>query len=464
MIDQTVKNHQFSNEKSIDNQNVGKEKIIKNKKLIGAFLGTIVEYYDYSLYGLSSGILVTHLLPAGSKLSQLINVFLIYMFGYFGKPLGGLFFSYIGDVYGRKTALRITMLGIALPTFVIAMLPSYQTAGMFTAYMLMFCRFFQGFFVAGEYDGAAIYVIEHFGLKRGYIASAVTRATGVIGMLIALLSINFFNSSLFDSINWSWRIPFFLSLPFALFTLYYRSFLQETPEFISSKNKVKNLPADIENISYYKQKNSKIRSILSIFTFMRKYHLDLMLTILLAGGFGVTYQVSIMFMKQYLVFIIPGAKSLVSNFFVFVVILFGFSMVLSGFLADKFGHMKIIYLSSAFASLSIFLMIFAVYIANINFMLFSASLMAFFVAPFNGLAHGFMAHLFPANVRYRGVNIGHTVGSMFMSSTTGYVCFSLIKQFKSNLIPLFYALVFVIVATITMHYINNRSEKNNAKK
>ena len=126
------------------------------KKVTGAFLGTIVEYYDYSLYGFSAGIIAEKFFPGVDKVSSLMYVFAIYALSYLAKPIGSIFFSKIGDKYGRRFSLKITMVGIAIPTLIIGILPEYNSIGVLTTQILVLCRFFQGFFVAGEYDGAAI--------------------------------------------------------------------------------------------------------------------------------------------------------------------------------------------------------------------------------------------------------------------------------------------------------------------
>ena len=167
------------------------------KKVTGAFLGTIVEYYDYSLYGFSAGIIAEKFFPGVDKVSSLMYVFAIYSLSYLAKPLGSIFFSRIGDKYGRRFSLRITMIGIAIPTLIIGILPEYNSIGVITTQILVLCRFFQGFFVAGEYDGTAIYVIEHIGGKHHYTASALTRSAGVAGLLLGIATTNLFNSSVF---------------------------------------------------------------------------------------------------------------------------------------------------------------------------------------------------------------------------------------------------------------------------
>ena len=402
------------------------------KKVTGAFLGTIVEYYDYSLYGFSAGIIAEKFSPGVDKVSSLMYVFGIYALSYLAKPIGSVFFSKIGDKYGRRFSLKITMVGIAIPTLIIGILPEYNSIGVLTTQILVLCRFFQGFFVAGEYDGAAIYVIEHIGEKYHYTASSLTRSAGVAGLLLGIASTNLFNSSLFP--EWAWRVPFILSLPLALITLYYRKFLEETPVFIESQ---------AQKIEFF-----------SLFPFIKRQWFVLCLVIILSGGFGVTYQVTVIFMKQYLPLVVPNASNIMSALSVMIVIGFGISMPIAGLLADRFGRNIVVKFSLLLTLIACVLLIMAINYQLLNLAIISCMLLAVSVAPFNALAHGVIIKAFRANERYRGVSIGHTTGSLLMSGTANYVCLYFMKNFNLNLFPVIYISFFAVVSYFAIGFFN----------
>jgi len=402
------------------------------KKVTGAFLGTIVEYYDYSLYGFSAGIIAEKFFPGVDKVSSLMYVFGIYALSYLAKPIGSVFFSKIGDKYGRRFSLKITMVGIAIPTLIIGILPEYNSIGVLTTQILVLCRFFQGFFVAGEYDGAAIYVIEHIGEKYHYTASSLTRSAGVAGLLLGIASTNLFNSSLFP--EWAWRVPFILSLPLALITLYYRKFLEETPVFIESQ---------AQKIEFF-----------SLFPFIKRQWFVLCLVIILSGGFGVTYQVTVIFMKQYLPLVVPNASNIMSALSVMIVIGFGISMPIAGLLADRFGRNIVVKFSLLLTLIACVLLIMAINYQLLNLAIISCMLLAVSVAPFNALAHGVIIKAFRTNERYRGVSIGHTTGSLLMSGTANYVCLYFMKNFNLNLFPVIYISFFAVVSYFAIGFFN----------
>jgi MFS family permease len=397
--------------------------ILKNNKVIGAFLGTIVEYYDYSLYGFSIAIIASKFFNNQDSISNLTNAFAVYAFSYFAKPLGSLIFSSLGDWYGRKIALSITILGIAIPTTFIGLLPTYEDIGVWSTIILVACRFIQSIFAAGEYDGAAIYVIEHLGEKHHYTASAIIRCSGVVGLLLGIGASNLFSSHIFP--EWGWRIPFLLSLPLAFVALYYRRKFEETPQFEKIKKSKQNVATFSDLVKGQK--------------------FNLLMVIILAGGFGVTYQVSIIFMKQYLPIVAPPTQLFISTFSIILVACFGVCMPIAGVLADKFGQLKII-LSSLISSI-----IWAgfagvgIYFQMINLILISLIALSASVAPVNALAHGIAVKAFPVQQRYRGIGIAHTIGSVLMSGSANFICMKFIG-FGFYLFPMLYVMIFSFIA------------------
>lgn len=410
-------------------------KDVSKKKIIGAFMGTIVEYYDYSLYGFSASIIAAKFFPASDHLTSLTNVFAVYTIAYLSKPLGSIIFGRIGDIYGRKTALSITILGIAIPTMIIGLLPEYSSIGIMSTLILIACRFLQSIFIAGEYDGAAIYVIEHLGDKYRATASAITRATGVLGLLVGIASTIFFNAHIFP--DWGWRIPFLLSFPLSLVAIYYRNNMEETPVFKEIKD------SEVKQVKLTSLINSQWRNILAVIFF--------------AGGFGVTYQISIIFMKQYLPIILPASTLVISSFSVLLVLCFGLTMPFSGFLADRYGLMRVINYSLSGTISSCIILIIAVKYEMLNLSLAACLLLASSVAPFNALAHSAIIRVFPIHQRYSGVSLGHTIGSMLMSGSANYVCLKFMKILDFDLFPIFYLMVFAIISNLMIQIFEKQS-------
>ena len=211
---------------------------MKKKGLIGALLGTVVEYYDYGLYGFAAEAIRQNFFPHSDPLMGLMWSYGVYAAGYLAKPLGAYLFGLIGDNLGRRYSLLLTICGMALPTALIGLTPSFAAIGLWAPIIVVCCRFVQGIFAGAEYDGAVLFIMEHIPKEQKSLGSALTRATGVTGLIFANLMVYLFVDPS-NPLNIMWRVPFLLSLPLAFLTLYFRRYMQETPEF--EKEKTKNI-------------------------------------------------------------------------------------------------------------------------------------------------------------------------------------------------------------------------------
>src|SRR5690242_6766707 len=114
-----------------------------------AIFGTILEYYDYALYGFYASQLATAFFPNTDPTVALLQTYGVFLVGSFAKPLGAIIFGTLGDRYGRAMALKMSMIGMALPTLCIGLLPEYSTVGWWAPFLLLMCRMIQGIFVSG---------------------------------------------------------------------------------------------------------------------------------------------------------------------------------------------------------------------------------------------------------------------------------------------------------------------------
>jgi len=399
------------------------------KKSFPVLLGTIVEYYDYSLYGFCPLILAAAFLPSTNPSVALIATYGVFAIGSLSKPIGSLIFGWIGDNFGRKAALNVTITGIALPTFIIGCMPTYEQIGFLASIALIGCRFLQGVFVAGEYDGAALYVIEH-AQKQKALGSALVRTTGVLGLLVGSLMVAFFTQANLPS--WMWRLPFLLSLPLGLITLYLRRTMTETPEFLNFLDK--------------KQSPQKPFSLV-----LQQHWREITLVVLLCGAFGGTYQISVIFLKSFLPLIVPEAQLNAQWLNPFVIFMFGLSMPIAGIIADRYGIARIIRQGILLGIGASALMIYALIQQSALLIIIAQILLVIGVAPFNALSHALVYSFFSVNYRYRCLSVGHTVGSMALSGTAPMLCSIFWKATTLSYTPILYTMSLLVLGyTMTM--------------
>ena len=208
-------------------------------KVIGASaVGTMIEWYDFYIFGSLATILAGHFFPQGNATLATLQTLATFAAGFAARPFGALVFGRVGDVVGRKYAFLVTLLIMGGATFVIGLLPGYATIGVLAPLSLLVLRLVQGLALGGEYGGAATYVAEHVPNHRRGFYTAFIQTTATLGLFISLLVILAVRASLSDEAwrEWGWRVPFLLSALLVGVSLYIRLSLKESPLFQQMKD------------------------------------------------------------------------------------------------------------------------------------------------------------------------------------------------------------------------------------
>lgn len=223
------------------------------KKIVASgMIGNALEWYDYALYAQFVDMIAKHFIPETDLAQMMAMAF--FALGFLMRPVGAVAMGYIGDKYGRRLALTIGILTMAVPTAAIGMIPSYATIGIWATILLGIMRLVQGFALGGEFSGCISYIVEHAPPESRGLAGSAAFVSMAIGMLIGTMtgvSMSFFMSeeALF---SWGWRIPFILGLFIGLVGLYIRYSLPETPAYTAAKAKGELSEAPLfETLTYY---------------------------------------------------------------------------------------------------------------------------------------------------------------------------------------------------------------------
>jgi MFS family permease len=205
--------------------------------IMASSVGTMIEWYDFYIFGSLAAILSPKFYPPGNETFQYVAYLATFAVGFLVRPFGALFFGRIGDLVGRKYAFLVTLSIMGFSTFIIGLLPSYATAGWFAPIVLLLIRVLQGLALGGEYGGAAVYVGEHVpDNKRGFYTSFI-QITATLGLFVSLLVILATQSSMSKAefSDWGWRIPFLVSIILVMISLYIRLKMKESPIFAQLK-------------------------------------------------------------------------------------------------------------------------------------------------------------------------------------------------------------------------------------
>jgi MFS family permease len=206
--------------------------------VIGASaIGTVIEWYDFYLYGVLAAFFSTQFFPPGNDVAALLASLATFGAGFAVRPFGAAVFGRIGDITGRKFTFLLTITVMGISTALVGVLPTYAAIGILAPILLVTLRLAQGLALGGEYGGAAIYVAEHSADEQRGQNTSWIQTTATLGLLLALVVIAITRGSMSaeDFTAWGWRIPFLLSAVLVVIAVYIRIRLQETPLFSALK-------------------------------------------------------------------------------------------------------------------------------------------------------------------------------------------------------------------------------------
>jgi MFS family permease len=218
------------------------------RAVIASTVGTTIEWYDFLLYSIVTGLVFGKLFfPESDPLVGVLQAFAVYTVGFIARPIGAAIFGHFGDRIGRKATLIATLLITGLSTFAVAFVPGYAVIGIWGAVILTIIRFIQGIGVGGEWGGSVLLAMEwaRANAHRGFISSW-PQFGGPAGLFLANMAVLVFSAVSGDQfLVWGWRIPFLLSIVMVAVGLYIRLGILETPVFrrIVAEERVERAPA-----------------------------------------------------------------------------------------------------------------------------------------------------------------------------------------------------------------------------
>lgn len=203
----------------------------------GGIIGNIIEWYDWTIYGLLASVFASQFFPSSDRIVALLLTLSTFALGFLMRPVGSIVLSPMADRYGRRRMLALTILLMGLGSLIVAVTPPYSAIGIAAPLLLLFARLVQGFSAGGEFQGGATFLVEHAPPnRRGFTSSfhiggvgvSVLIATGVSALTTGLIPQPALGS-------WGWRIPFLFGAVLSLYGLYIRSGLPETPHFVEAE-------------------------------------------------------------------------------------------------------------------------------------------------------------------------------------------------------------------------------------
>ncbi len=411
--------------------------------------GTLIEWYDFYIFGSLATIISTQFFPKGDETIGLLLTLATFATGFIVRPFGALFFGRIGDLIGRKYTFLVTLLIMGVSTTAIGLLPNYEKIGIFAPILLLLLRLLQGLALGGEYGGAATYVAEHAPAgKRGFYTSFI-QTTATLGLFVSLGVIlatrQFVGEEEFA--NWGWRIPFLLSVVLVAISVVIRRKLHESPVFQEMK-------------ASGKASTSPLRD-----SFVNPVNRRLVIIALLGAtmGQGVVWYTGQFYALYYLQTVLKVPFVMANEIIAIALLIATPFFIFWGWISDKIGRKKIMMAGCLIAALAYI----PIYKAMIHYagwdgvvgeeilwpinktaLIFCVFLQVFFVTMVYGPIAAFLVEMFPTNIRYTSMSLPYHIGNGVFGGMVPLIGTYFVSRTGNILAGLYYPIAIALITFV----------------
>lgn len=416
----------------------------QHKRLLAlSSLGSTLEYFDFILYILLSPLIEKIFFAGNDAYVATLKTLAIFSLGYLLRPIGGMFFSSLGDKYGRKSVFLLTIMMMALPSFAISILPTPAEIGSLSPILLLIFRMMQGLALGGEIPASITFVAEHTALSKRSL-SLSTLFLGInLGLLSGSLLLALLTSLLSpeDMLAFGWRIPFFVGGIMGLIALFLRRHLHETAAFAAlTKQEIAHLPL--------------------VTTFQQAWrHVLLGMGLVAAGAVSVfLYLYWPHYLSEYMHYQYAELIRIttISTFISSMVVLIG------GYLADKLGARNLYLKATAALVLFTYPLFLLFNLNDTTWVLISYVAFSILFGLLPGAYCTLLSVLFPTPIRYSGIALSFNISYAILGGLSPLVCTYIIHTFDSILAPAYYIIAMASVSWFACYYIGKRKTLNHA--
>ncbi len=415
------------------------------RAVIASTIGTMIEWYDFYLYGLAAALVFGKLyFPSQDPYSATLLAFSTFFLGFVARPVGAVIFGHFGDRIGRKGTLVATLLLMGISTVCIGLVPTYEQIGVWGAVALTVLRMLQGIGVGGEWGGAIAVATEwsKFDKRRG-LAASWPQFGSPLGMLLAVAAITF--TSWAGSPEWfetiGWRIPFLISALLIGVGLYIRLGVLETPVFkeMQEKNEVAKAP---------------------VVDAIRGYWRQILLTCLIRTGQQAPFVLFTTFLLSYGTKNLGLEKPFLFNCVLAAAALSLFTTPFFGYLSDRIGR-KRMYLIGAFTMMAFAFPYFWMLDTKIPMLIVFAVLISL---PIHDMQYApqaaFIAESFPPSVRYSGSSIGYQLASITSGGPAPMIAAYLLHTYGTSSAIAAYLAFIAAISFVSAMFLRDRSKED----
>ena len=414
------------------------------RAVVASTVGTVIEAYDFLLYGQVAGLVFAKLyFPGSDPLVGTLQAFAIYAVGFVARPVGAAIFGHYGDRIGRKATLIATLLLTGLSTFAVGFVPGYAQIGILGAVILTLLRLIQGIGVGGEWGGAVLLSMEwaRTSAHRGFIASW-PQWGGPAGLFLANLAVLAFSAISGDQfLDWGWGVPFWLSIIMVGIGLYIRLGILETPIFsrLMSENRIERVP---------------------VIEVIKRQPKEIILTALARMAEQAPFYIFTAFVFTYGTMVLPGSRDLLLIALLTATVLSFVVVPLSGHLSDRIGR-KRMYLIGAVTMGVWGFVYFALLNTAVPGWIFLAIVLS--LVPHDmmwGPQAALIAECFTPRLRYSGFSLGFHLSSITAGGPAPLIATALLAATGSGYVIALYILFCAVVSIATTAFLPDRTNRD----
>jgi MFS family permease len=406
--------------------------------IVASAAGTMIEWYDFYLYGTLAVFFSTKFYPPGNETAAFLASLATFGAGFAVRPFGAVVFGRVGDLVGRKYAFLVTLTLMGTSTTLVGLLPTYADIGLAAPVLLVLLRLLQGLALGGEYGGAATYVAEHApDHTRGYYTSYI-QTTATLGFFMALGVVLLTRLGLGDDAfkSWGWRIPFLVSALLLVLSIYIRMRLQESPLFSRLKNQGRTSLAPLKE-SFGSRRNWKL-ILLALFGATAGQA-----TVWYTGQFYALYFLQTTLKLDYLdaYLVVAVALALGTPFF-----------LVFGALSDRLGRKPVMMAGCLLASLTYIPLYraMAAFAQPLNHpaLIGLVFIQVLYVTMVYGPIAAYLVELFPARIRYTSMSLPYHIGNGWFGGFTPLIASAIVAYTGDIYSGLYYPIVISLMTFV----------------
>ncbi|WP_432590623.1 glycine betaine/L-proline transporter ProP [Streptomyces sp. HD1123-B1] len=420
-------------------------------------VGNTMEWFDFGVYAYVAVTLGKVFFPADEPATQVVATFATFAVAFLVRPLGGLVFGPLGDRIGRRRVLSTTMIMMAIGTFAVGVLPSYDTIGFTAPLLLLLCRVVQGFSTGGEYAGATTYIAEFApDTRRGFLGSWLDFGT-FIGYALGSGLVTVLTAALGEQgmVDWGWRVPFLVAGPMGLIGLYMRLRLEETPAFQQEAERAAEAAAVAEAHGEPRPVEEARQSgqgrLKEIFTRHWQAVLICMGLVLL---YNVTNYMVTSYLPTYMTSTLGQDATTAQVLVLGTMVVVALAITVVGRGSDRWGRRPLFLAGSVAMVVLAVPSLLLIKEGGIVLPALGCLVLGLLLVTFAGNSAATLPALFPTRLRYGALSISYNISVSLFGGTTPLLASWLVATTHDTLVPAYYLMaagVVGLVATLFLH-------------